>query len=74
MGGHSFALITVQQRMAEIGLDISVTDLFRFGTVADCAAYFRRAETRSSTTGPRNVSAPRRPRPTSANQQRGEHA
>ncbi|MEU8082834.1 amino acid adenylation domain-containing protein [Micromonospora sp. NPDC049101] len=44
VGGHSFALITVQQRMAEIGLEISVTDLFRFGTVADCAAYFRRAE------------------------------
>jgi amino acid adenylation domain-containing protein len=45
VGGHSFALITVQQRMAEIGLDISVTDLFRFGTVAACAAHFRRAET-----------------------------
>lgn len=45
VGGHSFALITVQQRMAEIGLEISVTDLFRFGTVAACAAHFRRTET-----------------------------
>jgi amino acid adenylation domain-containing protein len=44
VGGHSFALITVQQRMAEIGLAISVTDLFRFGTVAACAAHFRRAD------------------------------
>jgi amino acid adenylation domain-containing protein len=44
VGGHSFALITVQQRMAQIGLEISVTDLFRFGTVASCAAHFRRAE------------------------------
>jgi amino acid adenylation domain-containing protein len=44
VGGHSFALITVQQRMADIGLEISVTDLFRFGTVAACAAHFRRAE------------------------------
>jgi amino acid adenylation domain-containing protein len=45
VGGHSFALITVQQRMAEVGLEISVTDLFRFGTVAACAAHFRRADT-----------------------------
>ncbi|MFF2954884.1 amino acid adenylation domain-containing protein [Kitasatospora sp. NPDC057965] len=41
VGGHSFALITVQQRMAEIGLEISVTDLFRFSTAAACAAHFR---------------------------------
>jgi aryl carrier-like protein len=45
VGGHSFALITVQQRMAAAGLEISVTDLFRFGTVAACAAHFRCAET-----------------------------
>ncbi|MFG2823184.1 amino acid adenylation domain-containing protein [Kitasatospora sp. NPDC048365] len=45
VGGHSFALITVQQRMAEIGLEISVTDLFRFGTAAACAAHFRPAPT-----------------------------
>jgi amino acid adenylation domain-containing protein len=43
VGGHSFALITVQQRMAEVGLEISVTDLFRFSTIAACAAHFRRA-------------------------------
>lgn len=44
-GGHSFALITVQQRMAQAGLAVSVTDLFRFGTVAACAAHFERAST-----------------------------
>jgi hypothetical protein len=41
LGGHSFALITAQERMAADGLDISVTDLFRSGTVAACAAHFR---------------------------------
>ena len=41
LGGHSFALITAQERMAAQGLDISVTDLFRSGTVAGCAAHFR---------------------------------
>ncbi|HEU5473428.1 MAG TPA: amino acid adenylation domain-containing protein [Actinophytocola sp.] len=46
LGGHSFALITLQQRMAEEGLDISVTDLFRFGTVAACAAHFERTAPR----------------------------
>jgi amino acid adenylation domain-containing protein len=44
VGGHSFALMTVQQRMAEAGLAISVTDLFRYGTAAACAAHFRQAE------------------------------
>lgn len=44
-GGHSFALITLQQRMAQTGLEISVTDLFRYATVAACAAHFRRAQT-----------------------------
>jgi amino acid adenylation domain-containing protein len=41
LGGHSFALIAVRERMAADGLDITVTDLFRFGTVAACAAHFR---------------------------------
>jgi amino acid adenylation domain-containing protein len=45
VGGSSFALITVQQRMAETGLDLSVTDLFRYGTVAACAGHFRKAQT-----------------------------
>ncbi|GAA4873184.1 amino acid adenylation domain-containing protein [Kitasatospora terrestris] len=49
VGGHSFALITVQQRMAEVGLEISVTDLFRFGTAAACAAHFRPAPTAPAT-------------------------
>jgi amino acid adenylation domain-containing protein len=43
LGGHSFALIAAQERMAADGLDISVTDLFRSGTVAACAAHFRPA-------------------------------
>lgn len=38
LGGHSFALITLQQRMADAGFAVSVTDLFRFGTVRACAA------------------------------------
>ncbi|MBQ1011274.1 amino acid adenylation domain-containing protein [Micromonospora sp. M51] len=38
LGGHSFALIALQQRMSEEGLDVSVTDLFRCGTIAGCAA------------------------------------
>jgi hypothetical protein len=41
LGGHSFALITARERMAAEDLDISVTDLFRSGTVAACAAHFR---------------------------------
>ncbi|WP_436498470.1 non-ribosomal peptide synthetase [Actinokineospora sp. HUAS TT18] len=43
LGGHSFALITMHERMAADGLAISVTDLFRSGTVAACAAHFRPA-------------------------------
>ncbi|SDI17214.1 amino acid adenylation domain-containing protein [Actinokineospora alba] len=43
LGGHSFALITMQERMAREGLEISVTDLFRSGTVAACAAQFQPA-------------------------------
>ncbi|KJY36613.1 non-ribosomal peptide synthetase [Streptomyces sp. NRRL S-495] len=45
VGGSSFALITVRERMAETGLELSVTDLFRHGTVAACAAHFRQART-----------------------------
>ncbi|SDT83087.1 amino acid adenylation domain-containing protein [Streptomyces sp. TLI_053] len=45
VGGSSFALITVRERMAQTGLDLSVTDLFRHGTVAACAAHFRQART-----------------------------
>ncbi|OJF15090.1 non-ribosomal peptide synthetase [Couchioplanes caeruleus] len=41
LGGHSFALIVLQQRLAEEGLEVSVTDLFRVGTVAGCAAYLQ---------------------------------
>nr|BEK63051.1 hypothetical protein KPHV_02780 [Kitasatospora purpeofusca] len=43
VGGSSFALITVRDRMARTGLELSVTDLFRHGTVAACAAHFRQA-------------------------------
>ena len=39
VGGHSFALMTLQSRMAERGLSISVTDLFRLGTIEACAAH-----------------------------------
>ncbi|MFD4911202.1 non-ribosomal peptide synthetase [Kitasatospora purpeofusca] len=45
VGGSSFALITVRDRMARTGLELSVTDLFRHGTVAACAAHFRQART-----------------------------
>ncbi|MEK2491511.1 amino acid adenylation domain-containing protein [Kitasatospora purpeofusca] len=45
VGGSSFALITVRDRMARTGLELSVTDLFRHGTVAACAAHFRQAHT-----------------------------
>ncbi len=45
VGGSSFALITVRERMAQTGLELSVTDLFRHGTVANCAAHFRQAPT-----------------------------
>ncbi|MFD7416918.1 amino acid adenylation domain-containing protein [Kitasatospora purpeofusca] len=45
VGGSSFALITVRDRMALTGLELSVTDLFRHGTVAACAAHFRQADT-----------------------------
>ncbi|MGY0458855.1 non-ribosomal peptide synthetase [Kitasatospora sp. cg17-2] len=45
VGGSSFALITVRDRMALTGLELSVTDLFRHGTVAACAAHFRQAHT-----------------------------
>ncbi|MDY0812683.1 amino acid adenylation domain-containing protein [Kitasatospora purpeofusca] len=45
VGGSSFALLTVRERMAETGLELSVTDLFRHGTVAACAAHFRQART-----------------------------
>ncbi|WP_433384642.1 non-ribosomal peptide synthetase [Micromonospora sp. KLBMP9576] len=43
LGGHSFALIALQQRLSDEGLDVSVTDLFRAGTVAGCAAHVRQA-------------------------------
>ncbi|MEU9508022.1 amino acid adenylation domain-containing protein [Micromonospora sp. NPDC048170] len=43
LGGHSFALIALQQRLSDEGLDVSVTDLFRAGTVAGCAAHLRQA-------------------------------
>jgi amino acid adenylation domain-containing protein len=43
LGGHSFALIALQQRLSEEGLDVTVTDLFRTGTVAGCAAHLRQA-------------------------------
>ncbi|MFI6164753.1 amino acid adenylation domain-containing protein [Micromonospora haikouensis] len=43
LGGHSFALIALQQRLADEGLEVSVTDLFRAGTVAGCAAQLREA-------------------------------
>ncbi|MDI5942373.1 non-ribosomal peptide synthetase, partial [Micromonospora sp. DH15] len=43
LGGHSFALIALQQRLADDGLEVSVTDLFRAGTVAGCAAQLREA-------------------------------
>lgn len=41
LGGHSFTLIALQQRLSEEGLDVSVTDLFRSGTVAGCAAHLQ---------------------------------
>ncbi|MEV7095355.1 amino acid adenylation domain-containing protein [Amycolatopsis sp. NPDC051045] len=40
LGGHSFALVAAQERMAAAGLDLTVTDLLRYGTVAACAAHF----------------------------------
>ncbi|MEU4380017.1 non-ribosomal peptide synthetase [Micromonospora echinofusca] len=43
LGGHSFALIALQQRLSDEGLEVSVTDLFRAGTVAGCAAHLQRA-------------------------------
>ncbi|MFG3417706.1 amino acid adenylation domain-containing protein [Micromonospora sp. NPDC048063] len=43
LGGHSFALIALQQRLSEEGLEVSVTDLFRAGTVAGCAAHLQQA-------------------------------
>jgi amino acid adenylation domain-containing protein len=39
LGGHSFALITLQQRMVVAGFEVSVTDLFGFGTVRACALH-----------------------------------
>jgi len=50
LGGHSFALIAAQERMAADGLEISVTDLFRSGTVAACAAHFRPTTTAAPAT------------------------
>lgn len=40
IGGNSFAMIELQKLMADGGLDVTVSDLFKFGTVAACAAYF----------------------------------
>ncbi|AXO35402.1 non-ribosomal peptide synthetase [Micromonospora sp. B006] len=48
VGGHSFALMSLQSRMAVEGLDVTVTDLFRFGTIEACAAYLTRTRTAES--------------------------
>ncbi|MFJ8443699.1 non-ribosomal peptide synthetase [Kitasatospora griseola] len=42
-GGHSLALIVAQRRMAAVGLKTSITELFRCGTAAACAAHFEQA-------------------------------
>ena len=45
IGGNSFALIELQERMVDGGLDVTISDLFQFGTVAACAAHFGQGDT-----------------------------
>ncbi len=43
LGGHSFALVALQNKLVAAGFDVSVTDLFRFGTVQACARHLSAA-------------------------------